>query len=610
MADDKEQRNRTMAALAIGAAVGAGIALLLSPRRRRELQAQLREGGTSLVEFARQQTSQHGKPQAIAEAPRPTLSVKAKHADYDVIVVGGGHNGLVTAAYLSKAGRRVLVLEKREMVGGMAVTEEPFPGYRFSSLADGAGYLSPAVTTDLNLAQHGLQILPGDPLIFSPLPDGKYLAIWHDTERTAREIAKFSQADAEAYPRFIERMGSFSQVVAGLKNMTPPDLPDVGMRDMMELLNIANPVRDLGRKNIAQVIRVMPMSVADLLDEWFESDVVKGAIAAAAVKDISWGPREAGTAYMLLYNWSGSNNGLFRSSGQVKGGMGALSQAIANAAKEFGAEIVTGAEVVKILTHHGSHDGQATGVKLANGDEISAASIVAAADMRTTFLKLVDPYYLDRSFVRHVQNIKYRGTAARVHFVLDKLPAFTAVTNGDAQTILSGHIQIAPTMTYIQKAFDPVKYGSYSDQPYLDIQIPTLTDSSLAPEGKHIMSVTVKYMPYSLRDGDWDDLRETIGQLVTDTISRYAPDFAQYVRHVKVITAVDMESDYGLPEGNMAHGEMTLDQFLWMRPVPGYAQYRAPVGDLYLCSATTHPGGGITGINGKNAAREILKDWK
>jgi phytoene dehydrogenase-like protein len=309
---------------------------------------------------------------------------------------------------------------------------------------------------------------------------------------------------------------------------------------------------------------------------------------------------------MLLYNWSGSNNGLFRSSGQVKGGMGALTQAIAGAAKAFGAEILAGTEVTRIVMQ----DGQAAAAELANGDRISAAIIVSAADMRTTFLELVDPYYLDRSFVRHVQNIKYRGTTARVHFVLDKLPSFTAVAGGDAQVLLSGHIQIAPTMTYIQKAFDPVKYGRCAEQPYLDIQIPTLTDSSLTAEDKHIMSVTVKYMPYHLREGDWSERRETVGQLVIDTLAQYAPDFSQRVQHCKVITALDMETDYGLPEGNLAHGEMTLDQFLWMRPVPGYAQYRAPVGDLYLCSAATHPGGGVTGVNGKNAAREIIKEWK
>jgi phytoene dehydrogenase-like protein len=606
MANDKKPRNRILAALAVGAAVGGTVALLLSPTRGRELRAQIREGGYSFMDFVRQRTSKGDKTQDVTMETTLALSAKAKYTDYDVVVIGGGHNGLVAAAYLAKDGRKVLLLEKREMVGGTAVTEQFFPGAKFSSLADGAGYLAPAVAADLNLQQHGLQIIPTDPLIFSPQPDDSQLTIWQDPNRTVQEIAKFSSADAEAYPKFIERMGKFSQVVAGLNNMTPPDLPDVGLPDMLELLNIANPIRGLGRKNIAQVIRVLPMSVADLLNEWFESDVVKGTIAASALKNISWGPQEAGTAYMLLYNWSGSNNGLFRSSGQVKGGMGALTGAIASAAKAFGAEILTGAEVDRISMQ----DGKATAVKLANGDEISAAVFVSAVDMRTTFLKLVDPYYLDRSFVQNVQNIKYRGTAARVHFVLDKLPAFTAVADDDAKILLNGHIQIAPTMTYLQKAYDPVKYGNCSERPYLDIQIPTLSDPSLAPEGKHIMSVTVKYMPYHLRGVDWDEQYEMVSQLVIDTIAQYAPDLDQCVQNCKVITPKDMETAYGLPEGNLVHGEMTLDQFLWMRPVPGYAQYRAPVADLYMCSDATHPGGGVTGINGKNAAREISKDWK
>jgi len=524
---------------------------------------------------------------------------------YDLIVVGGGPNGLVAAAYLAKAGRRVLLLEKREMVGGIAVTEEFFPGYKFSSLADGAGYLSPAVVADLNLAQHGLQILPADPLIFSPQPDGSHLTIWHDVSRTGQEIAKFSLADAEAYPKFVKMMSTISNVVAGLKNMIPPDLPDAGLSDVRELLKIVNPVRRQGRQNIVHFFRVMPMPISDLLNEWFESDIVKGAIAASAVNNSSWGPQEAGTAYTFLYNWSGSNNGLFRSSGQVKGGMGSLTQALANAARGLGVEILTNSEVATIITQ----GGRATGVTLANGDQISSSAVVSAADMRTTFLKLVDPYYLDQLFVKHVQNIKYRGTMARVHFALDALPTFIAA-NGDGQQLLSGHLQIAPTMTYIQKAYDPVKYGRYSEWPYLDIQIPTLTDPSLAPEGKHLMSVTVKYMPYHLRQGDWNELRETLGQLVIQTITEYAPDFPRCMLHRRVITPLDMETIYNLPEGNLVHGEMTLDQFLWMRPVPGYAKYRTPLAGLYLCSAATHPGGGVTGINGKNAAREVLKDWK
>jgi phytoene dehydrogenase-like protein len=528
-----------------------------------------------------------------------------KHGStYDAIVIGGGPNGLVAAAYLGKAGRRVLLLERREMVGGIAVTEEFFPGYRFSSLTSGAGHLSPAVVEELNLARNGLQFLPADPLIFSPQPDGNHITIWHDVTRTAQEVAKFSAADAKAYPSFVNVMTELSRIVAGLKNIAPPDLPDAGLRDVRELLRIANPLSGQGRRKISRVLRVMAMPISDLLNEWFETDIVKGAIAVSAVNNSSWGPQEAGTAYTFLYNWSGSNSGLFRSSGQVRGGMGSLSQAIAKAAKGFGVDILTNTEAAKIVMQNGD----ATGVVLANGDQVSAKAIVSAVDMSTTFLKLVDPYYLDQMFVKHVQNIKYRGTLARVHLALDQLPTFTGV-NGSAKQLLSGHVQIAPSMKYIQDAFDPAKYGQYSERPYLDIQIPTLTDPSLAPEGKHIMSVSVKYMPYHLQQGNWDGLRDMLGELVMQTIAEYAPEFQKSVQQSRIITPLDMETVYNLPEGNLVHGEMTLDQFLWMRPVPGYSQYRGPLAGLYLCSTATHPGGGVTGINGKNAAREVLKDW-
>ncbi len=530
-----------------------------------------------------------------------SITTSAKQSNYDVIVIGGGHNGLVTAAYLAKAGRKVLVLEKREVVGGIAVTEEFFPGCKFSSLTDEAGYLSPAVISDLNLAQHGLQTLKTDPLIFSPQPDGSYLTIWHNVDQTVREIAKFSQADADAYPQFIKMMSNISRIVAGLNNMTPPDVPDVGLGDMKGLLKLAKPVRNLGWKNITQVMRLMSLSISDLLDEWFESDIVKGAIGASAVNHISWGPQEAGTAYTFLYNWSGSNNGLFRAGGQVKGGIGCLTEALANSAGSFGAEILTKAKVTEIITQ----GGRVTGLLLANGDQLSTTSVVSAADIQTTFLKLVDPDDLDEMFVKHVRNIKYNGTMARVHFVLDALPTFTAL-NGNASQYLGGHIQLAPSLTYIQKAFDPVKYGRYSDRPYLDIRVPTLTDSSLATDGKHIMSVSVKYMPYHLRQGTWNELRDDLGQMVVETIAEYALDFPQCVQQRRVITPLDMETTYNLPEGNLVHGEMSLDRFLWMRPIPGYAQYRSPIDGLYLCGAATHPGGGVTGLNGKNAAREIF----
>ncbi len=534
------------------------------------------------------------------------MSVQTKRQKkYDVIVVGGGHNGLVAAGYLAKAGQKVLVLERRDILGGAAVTEEFFPGFKFSALADGAGHLDPQVVADLDLTQHGLKILPTEPLILSLQPDGNHLTIWTDVARTSQEIAKFSTADGEAYPQFIAWMRKISRIVVEMNKITPPDLPEIGFGDLKDYFGFVKPVLGVGWKHIAQVVRLMPMSISDLLNEWFESDIVKGTIAAAAIKYLSLGPQEINsTAYTFLYNWAISNTDLFRSSGQVQGGMGALTLALAQSAQSLGADLMTDCEVARINLQHGT----ATGVTLANGDQVEAKFVISAADARTTFTKLVEPYYLDAKVIKHVSNIKHNGTLARVHFALNALPEFTGL-NGSAE-LLNGHIQISPSVEYIQKAYDPTKYGEFSSQPYLDMQIPTLTDPSLAPDGQHILSVTVKYMPYRLKDGNWDDLCETVAQIVTDTISIYAPGFEQCIQDSKVITPLDMERTYHLPEGHPAHGEMTLNQFMWMRPIPGYAQYNSPIASLYLCSAAAHPGAGVTGIGGRNAARQILKDLK
>jgi len=521
----------------------------------------------------------------------------------DVIIIGGGVNGLVAAAYLAKADRKVLLLEKKDILGGIAVTEEFFPGNKFSSLVDGIGYLSPRVSSDLKLAQHGLEIIAVDPVICSLQPSGEHLIISQDVSATADNIAKFSTADARAYPTFVEMLGKISAVVEGIMQMTPPDLPEIGLKNLADLRPLLKPVRRIGRKDFMQVLRVLPMPVADLLNEWFESEIIKGGIAASALLNSSLGPQEAGTVYTFLYNWGVSNNGLFRSSGNFVGGMGALSQALVNAAESLGVEIQANAHVERIMVSNGI----ASGIELNNGDRYLANSVVSSANMNTTFLNLVDPYFLDQTFVRHLTNIKYRGTTARVHFVLEELPRFKG-SNGNNRDLLSGHIQISPTLTYLQKAYDPVKYGRFSEDPYLDIFIPTITDPALSSDGAQLMSVTVKYMPYHLREGDWDSLREDLAQLVIKKIAEYAPGFETLVKHHKVITPLDLESEYDLPEGNYVHGEMTLDQFMWMRPITGYGQYRSPIKNLYLCGAATHPGGGITGINGRNAAREILKD--
>jgi phytoene dehydrogenase-like protein len=529
-------------------------------------------------------------------------------ADYDVIIIGAGHNGLVTAGYLAKAGRRVLVLERRDQVGGAAVTEEVFPGFRFSTCADGSGYLCQEVRRDL---KPQVETLAVDPVAFAPQPDGSSLAIWRDSAKTAAEIEKFSKADAERYPAFVELVGKIAAVVGALARVEPPDLPDAGLRDLLSLRPLVGPVRALGRKHVNDLLRVLPMPVADLLDEWFESDVVKGAIAANGVRDLTWGPKEAGTAYALLYNWALSDTGLLRSAGVVKGGIGALSEALATSARSFGAEIRTGAVVESIETEAG----RAIGVKLAGESTLRAPVIVSNAAPRTTFLELLDPTRLGAKLVRHVRNIKYRGSAARVLLALSELPEFTALTHrsatvggDDPTTLLQGPIQIAPTLQYLQRAYDCVKYGEYSPHPYLDLMIPTLLDPSLAPSGQHVLSITAKFAPYQLRDGDWDTRREAFGDVVVDTLSEYAPKIRDAILHRRVLAPPDLEAAFGLPEGNPSHGEMTLDQFFHMRPIPGYARYRTPIAGLYLCGAGCHPGGGVTGIPGYNAARAILSD--
>lgn len=604
---------RLLIAAALGGLVGAAAALLFAPKSGKETRAQLSEKGQQVKKLAQQGAATVTPliaPQPVARLP------KSHRYDYDAIIVGGGHNGLVTAAYLAKAGRKVLVLERRAIVGGAAVTEELIPGFKFSSCADGLPGLSPAIGRDLNLSRHGLEYLTADPTIFAPQPDGRALTIWRDPQRTVREIERFSKQDAARYPDFTALIGKVASLVGALMTVTPPHMPRPAAADMPELLKLLAPARQLSKKDIHDTLRILPMSVADLLDEWFESDALRGLIAARGITGITWGPRAAGTAYVLLCGCAGDGQP-FSSGGIVKGGMGGLTEAIARAARHYGAEIRTGVEVAEIVVEQG----QTNGVRLANGQMITAAAIISNADPRTTFMKLVDPAFLDPFFVKQVQNIKYRGSGARVHLALKELPQFTAL-NGNAGEVLRGYTRIAPSLNYLEKAFDAAKYGQIARQPYLDVTIPSLADPSLAPAGQHVMSVYMQYAPYFLKQGNgggeteeqrgngWDDeQREALGQVIIDTLAQYAPNLHDAILQTQVLTPLDLEQIYGLPEGNPSHGEMTLDQFLYMRPVPGYAQYRAPIEGLYMCGAGTHPGGGVTGLPGYNAAREILKDW-
>jgi phytoene dehydrogenase-like protein len=523
--------------------------------------------------------------------------------NYDAIIIGAGHNGLVTAAYLAKAGRQVLVLERRDQVGGAAVTEELFPGFKVSTLADGAGYVSAKVRSDLKLDSH-VETVSSDVVAFCPQPDGRQLTIWRDEAKTVQEIANFSQADADAYPKFVELMNAIAGVVGGLMEMTPPDLPEVKFKDIRSGASLLGPAWRLGRKRIPELLRVMAMSATDLLDEYFETGAVEAAIGANGVLGLSYGPMEAGSAFTLVSSWAQSGIGLFRSAGVVKGGIGALTGAMADAARGFGAEIRTGAAVSKIAIE----DQKVTGVELEDGERIATPVVVSAADVRTTFHQLVQPSCLDAKFMNHVKCIKYRGTAARIHLALRDLPEFSCVSGSDATERLRGPIQIAPSLEYIEQAYDFTKYGEWAERPYLDVLIPSLSDPGLAPEGQHLLSMTAKFVPYALEEGSWDERKDAFCDVAIDTLAEYVPDIKELIVDRAILSPLDLERDYGLPEGNPNHGEMTLDQFMHMRPIPGHARYRMPIGGLYLCSAAAHPGGGVTGIPGHNAAREILND--
>jgi phytoene dehydrogenase-like protein len=528
---------------------------------------------------------------------------------YDAIIIGAGHNGLVTAGYLAKAGRRVLVLERRNLVGGAAVTEEIFPGFKVSSVADGRGYLSAAVRRDLELDSR-VEMIDSKVVAFSPQPDGSQLTIYRDTAKTVREIAGFSKADAEAYPQFIELMQALAGVVGALGHMTPMDLPEMAFGDLRGALRLLGPGRKLGRKRISELLRILPMPAADILNEYFESGAVKAAIGANSSLGVSFGPQESGTAYTMLHSWALSGNGLFRSAGVIRGGMGALCDAIANAATGFGAEIRTDAPVAKISVE----DGRATGVELESGEELAANTVVSNADPRTTFNRLLDPRDLGTKLLRHVSNIKYGGTGLRIHLALSGLPQFTSLSvagsDGDSRAQLGAPIQIAPSLDYIERAYDCSKFGRFSDSPFLDILIPSVLDPSAAPAGQHLMSITAKYGPFELREGNWDTQKEAFADLAVNTLEEYAPDIRELIQQRHVLSMPDLERVYGLPEGNPNHGEMILNQFFHMRPIPGHARYRAHIEGLYLCGAGCHPGGGVTGVPGHNAAREILKDSK
>lgn len=522
---------------------------------------------------------------------------------YDAILIGAGLNGLVTAAYLAKAGLRVLVLERREVLGGVAVTEEVFPGFRFDPCLDDAGWLSPVIARDLDLARHGLEYLPGAPSVVTPLPDGRHLLLSPNVAASTESIRKLSPADADRWPAFADRIARFAGFLEALYSAPAPRIPDPAPADLLDLLRLGSRLRGLGKTEMVELLRFLPMSVAECLDDRFESDALKGTVGAGGVTRIFQGPRAGGTAFVLLHHQVGRAAGAFRATGVMRGGIGALASALASAARQAGAEIRTGAEAARITV---SGD-RATGVVLGTGEEIGGRRVISGVDPRRTLLTLVDPYLLEPEFVRAVRNIRFRGAWAKVNLALGALPGFTAFPGDDPK--LRGVISISPSLDYLERAYDDAKHGGVSSRPFLEVRIPSIADPSLAPPGRHVMSVHVQYAPYHLRDGRWDDaMRNALGDRVIDTLAAYAPGIRSAIVHRQVLTPQDLEDGYGLTEGNAYHGELALDQVLFMRPVAGWSRYRTPIDGLYLCGAGTHPGGGIAGGSGYHAARAIVKD--
>jgi phytoene dehydrogenase-like protein len=523
---------------------------------------------------------------------------------YDVIVVGGGHNGLTNAAYLAKAGKKVLVLERRHVLGGSACTEEVFPGFKFSVCSYVVSLLRPEIIRDLELPRHGLEILPLDGT-FTPMPSGDYLWRVNDHGRTHREIARHSRVDAEAYDEFGKAMQAMCRFVKPILSMIPPDPATLNPKELMKLLFIGRRFQGMSSEDKYNQVQLMTMSAVDFLDQWFETDVLKATMSASGIIGTFLGVRSPGTAYVLLHHYMGEIDGAFRAWGFARGGTGAISNAIADAAREAGVEIRTEAPIAQILVKNG----RATGVALANGDEIYADVVSSSVDPRLTFTKMIEPGHLPDEFMEGVRRYKFRGSSGKVNMALDGLPNFKCMPGIGAH--LRGAMSISPSVEYMEKAYDEAKYGHWSTRPYIDMVIPTLTDTSLAPPGKHILSCFVQYAPYKLAPGlDWDTEKEKFGDTVVNTIAEYAPNIKDIILHRQVVTPLDLEREWGLSEGNIFQGELSLEQLFFLRPVAGWAQFRTPIKNLYMCGSATHPGGGIMGAPGRLAALEILKDGK
>jgi phytoene dehydrogenase-like protein len=522
---------------------------------------------------------------------------------YDVVVIGGGHNGLVNAAYLAKAGKKVVVLERRGVLGGAAVTEEIVPGFLFSECSYVVSLLRPEIIRELDLPRHGLEILPLDGT-FSPMLNGDYLWRVNDHAKTQREIRRHSRLDAEAYDEFSKMMTPMCRFVKPLLSMIPPDPTTLNPKDLKQLNFLLQRFRELSSEERYTLVQLMTMSAADFLDQWFETDVLKSTMSASGIIGTFLGIRSPGTAYVLLHHYMGEIDGAFRSWGFSRGGTGAISNAIGAAARELGVEIRTKAPVDKIIIKNG----RVAGVALHSGEELFANVVSSSVDPHLTFEKFLDAKDLPSDFLESVRRYKFRGSSGKVNIALSALPNFKALPGDGAH--LRGAMSISPGMEYMERAYDDAKYGHYSRRPYIDMVIPSLTDPSVAPPGKHVLSCFVQYAPYKLAEGSWDDHREAFGNNVIDTIAQHAPNIKDIIIDKQVLTPLDLEREFGLTQGNIFQGELSLEQLFFLRPVPGWAYYKTPVDNLFMCGSATHPGGGIMGANGRIASQVILKDWK